>query len=250
MRKSHALILFALSVACLAQAAGAAEVNLNAAIVGAFPVGTFADKDNIIYQAPYGWSARGGGAGTGLGFNLEVETRVGGVTWVGFRFGYLEYSADAGAAKDFINSKPDTSGSVDEITELEASWTNTFMSFPVRFVARDFKTGSTYLKLDIGWAKVATRYEGTMREGDPGVDRAVEAEFKYGNQFFLAAGIGADYRVWESLAILAELKFTWIFTWSAETTAAIGGRTVRSELNTDIQSVDLSVGVRLPVGGI
>jgi hypothetical protein len=89
-----------------------------------------------------------------------------------------------------------------------------------------------------------------MREGDPGVDRAVEAEFKYGNQFFLAAGIGADYRVWESLAILAELKFTWIFTWSAETTAAIGGRTVRSELNTDIQSVDLSVGVRLPVGGI
>jgi opacity protein-like surface antigen len=244
------VLLTATALALISLPVGAAEVNVNGALVGAFPIGAFGERDNIIYQAPYGWSARGGGAGTGLGFNLEIETQVGKVTWIGFRFGYVEHGADASAVKDYINSIPDPPDSVDEITALDGSWTNTFISFPVRFVARDFNTGSTYLKFDFGWVKVGTQYEGTVREEDPPSERPVEAEFNYGNKFFLAAGLGADFRVSKSLAILAEVKYVYMFTHGSEATSTVAGRPIRTELNFDLKTVEVVVGVRIPVGGI
>jgi hypothetical protein len=247
---SIVLLLIAAAVASGALPACASEVNISGSIVGAFPVGAFAEKEGIIYQAPYGWSARGGGAGTGLGFNLEIETRVGNVTWIGFRFGYMGYGADASAVRDYINSLPDTSAGADEITALDGSWTNTFISFPFRFVARNFETGSTYLKFDLGWVKVGTSYEGTVTEEDPPSERPVEAQFNYGNNFFLAGGVGADFRVSGSIAILAEVKYVYMFTHGSEATSTVSARSIRSELNFDLKTVEVVVGVRIPVGGI
>lgn len=251
MKTSLALIVSAVIASSAASPAGAAEVNFNGTLVGAFPVGAFAEKDGIIKQASYGWSALGGAAGTGLGFNLELETKIGKVTWVGFRFGYVKYGADATEVMDFINSRPDTSGVEDEISALDATWTHTFMSFPVRFVAREFKSGSTYLRFDIGWVRVTNSYEGTYRVESPPAEQPVEFEIKFGNQFFLGGGVGADFRVGKSVAILAEVRYNYIFFSGAESVATTPGEDPFRVLSRfDAQTVEVVVGVRIPLSGI
>ncbi len=249
MRKPVGPVLLVIALACAAPPAQAAEVNFNAGIVGAFPIAAFAEKDGIIHQAPYGWSARGGGAETGFGFNLELETRVGKVTWVGFRFGYVRHGADASGVKDFVNGVPDTSGTRGEITALDGAWACTSIGLPVRFVARDYKWGTTYLKLDVGWTRVTCSYDGVMDE-PTGTERPVEAQFGYGNQFFLSGGLGADFRVGKALAVIAEVKYYYTYTRGAEATSTIAGSVIRSQLYYDTQTVEVLVGVRMPLGGI
>jgi len=250
MRISLTLMLCALALGCAASTAGAAEVNFGGTIVGAFPVGAFADTEGIIGQSPYGWRAIGGAAGTGFGFNLELETRVGKVTWVGLRFGYVKYGADATDLRNYINSVPDTSSTPQEVTAMDGTWTNTFISFPFRFIARDFQSGNAYLKFDIGWVKVTNSYEGTVRLGDPPADNPFTADFKLGNQFFLAGGVGVDFRVGKSLAIIAEVRYNYIFLGGAEATSTVGLRTIRSVQDFNPQTVEVVVGVRIPLGGI
>lgn len=243
------LVLLAASLLSAALPA-AAEFNFAATLVGALPIGTFAEKDGIIGAAPYGWRAVGGGAETGFGFNLELETRVGKVTWVGLRFGYVKHGADAGDLMRYINSLPDTSAAPEEITAMEGDWTETFISVPVRFIAREFRTGSTYLRFDIGWAKVTGTYDGTVRYEDPPAEETFTSEFKFGNQFFLAGGVGVDFMVGESLSIVAEAGYCRIFLSGAEATGAVGPRTVNSIQDFDIQTVEFALGVRIPLGGI
>jgi hypothetical protein len=250
MKTSLAFVLCAVLALGAALPSAAGEVNFNGTLVGAFPVGGFADKDGIVKQAPYGWSALGGAAGTGLGFNLEIETRIGKVTWLGFRFGYVKYGGDASEVMDYINSRPDTSGVEDEITALDATWTHTFMSFPVRFVARDFKSGSTYLRFDIGWVRVTNCYEGTYSVEAPPAEEAIEFDARFGNQFFLAGGVGADFRVGKSLAVIAELRYNYIFSSGVEGLTTVAGQSYKIHGRFDAQTVEAVVGLRIPLSGI
>jgi hypothetical protein len=250
MRVSLALLLCTLALGCAALPAYAAEVNFAGTIVGAFPVGAFADKEGIISQSPYGWRAIGGAAGTGFGFNLELETRVGKVTWLGLRFGYVKYGADATDLRNYINSVPDTSSTPQEVTAMDGAWTHTFISFPVRFIARDFKSGNTCIRVDIGWVKVTNSYDGTVSYGDPPADQPFTSDFNLGNQFFLAAGVGVDFRVGKSLAIITEVRYNYIFLGGAEATSTAGLKTIRALQDFNAQTVEVVVGVRIPLGGI
>lgn len=250
MKTPLAMIIFAAAVGCAALSAGAAEVNFNATLVGAIPVGAFAEKEHIISQSSYGWTATGGAAGMGLGLNLELETRVGKVTWVGLRFGYVKHGADATDLKNFVNSIPDTSATAGDVTAMDGTWTQTFISFPVRFIARDFESASTYLRFDIGWVKVTNSYEGTVSSGDPPAERSFASDFKFGNQFFLAGGVGVDFRVGKSLAITAEVRYSHVFLRGAEATSSVGTKVARAVQDFDMRTVELVVGVRIPLGGI
>jgi opacity protein-like surface antigen len=250
MKRILSVAVGILATGCMAFPSLAAEVNLGTTIVGAFPVGAFAEKENIIDQAPYGWSARGGGAETGFGFNLELETRIAKVVMAGFRFGYVKYGADAADVRAYINdilSRLDPSG---EVTALDATWTHTFMSFPFRFIARDFSSGRTYVRLDIGWVKATNGFDGNIRFDDPPGETGFASEFNLGNQFFLAVGAGLDIRVGEKYAVITEVRYTHIFSDGSEATASVAGSVIRAEQRFDTQTVEVAVGVRIPISGI
>lgn len=250
MRSALPLVMGIVIVVSAAFPSVAAEVNLNATVVGAVPVGSFAESEHIINQAPYGWSASGGGASTGFGFNLELETRVKSIVMVGFRFGYVKYGADAADVQTFINGFLDASGSESEVTALDATWAHTIMSFPVRFIARDYDWGNTYVRFDVGWVKVGNSFDGTIRLEDPPMDQSFASDFNLGNQFFLAGGLGVDFRVGKNYAIITEVRFNQIFSRGAEATASVGGSAIRAEMNFDTQTVEIVVGLRIPLSGI
>ena len=249
MRCGTTLLLVIVFFGCIAPAA-VAEVNFGVSLAGAIPVGTFADKEGIIQDARFGYSAVGGAAKAGLGFNLELETRVSKVMMLGFRFGYVKYGADAADVRRYINNyieaNPELEG---EVTSLDATWTHTFMSFPIRAIAREASWGRTYLRFDIGWVKIKNSFDGGMVLGEYG-EQSFSSDFNLGSQFFLAGGVGADIKVGDRYAIIAEFRYNHIFSDGAEATATIvtGTITARQDFNT--QTVEFVVGLRIPLSGI
>jgi opacity protein-like surface antigen len=250
MKRIPAVVTGILIAGCAAFPSIAAEVNFGATVTGAIPVGAFAEKENIIDQARYGWSARGGGANTGFGFNLELETRIAKVVMAGFRFGYVKYGADAADVRAYINDILDRFESGAEVTALDASWTHTFMSFPFRFIARDFKSGKTYVRLDVGWVKVSNSFDGSIRSEDPPGESSFASDFNLGNQFFLALGAGVDFRVGKNYAIITEVRYNYIFSDGAEATTSVVGTGIRAEQRFNTQTVEIAVGLRIPLSGM
>lgn len=250
MKRILSVVVAILITGCTALPLIAAEVNFAATVAGAIPVGAFAEKENVIDQADYGWSARGGWAKTGFGLNLELETRVAKVVMAGFRFGYLKYGADPADVQAYINDILDRAGTGGEVTELDATWTHAFMSFPFRFIARDFESGKTYVRLEIGWVKVNNGFDGNIRLEIPPVETSFASEFDLGNQFFLAVGAGIDFRVWDKYAIITEVKYNHIFSDGSEASTSIMGTVVRAVQRFDTQTVEIAVGLRIPLSGI
>ena len=228
----------------------AADVNFGAMLVGAIPIGPFSDEESIIDQSAYGWSARGGGAGTGFGFELLLETRISKITWAGLRFEYAECGADAGEAMSSINGLLETAGLDSTVTGLDASWAQTYIGFPFRFIARDFKSGCTYVRFDIGWVKIINTYEGTVTSANPRGGSSFNSEFNFGNQFFLVGGLGVDFRAGDKIAVTAEVRYSHVFLSGAEATASMAGQIVQVGQSYDMRTVEIAVGVRIPISGI
>jgi opacity protein-like surface antigen len=240
-----------LSAAVSSAAAGAAaEVNFAATLEGSMPVGALGDKDNIIDPSAHGWAGSGGGAETGFGFSLEIEKRVSRIGFVGFRFGYVEHGAGADGVRDFINSELAAAESGSQVTALDAQWKSAFLCFPIRFIARDFSRGNAYVRLDIGWAKVGYILDGTLASEAPAAEQAIRADCNMGNHFFFGVGLGADFQLGERLAVVAEVRYGNILMSGAEATATIAGLSLRSVQNFNMQTVQIAVGVRLPISGI
>jgi hypothetical protein len=250
MKRAIEVLACAAIMVSLAGSARALEVNFAPTVTAVFPMGAFAESEGIIHQAPYGWSASGGGANTGFGFNLEIETRLTDVIMMGFRFGYVKHNADAAGVERFINDMFEHDGTAAEVSSLDASWTHTFMSFPIRAIAQRTGWGETYLRFDIGWVKIKNSFDGEMLAGEPQTRTSFSSDYALGSHFFLAGGGGVDFDLGGGYSVIAEIRYNFIFPGGADATASVGGTTIRAVQDFNPRTLDIVVGLRIPLSGV
>jgi hypothetical protein len=245
--KAHRIIYAGvlLGAALIAQV-HAAEFNLSVSAGGAVPVGDFGKKTDIIgsTSGSDSYSAVGGAAETGFGFDVELEAGVARRVFVGGTFGYSRHSADA---KDLIESGIPSLASL--VKGVDAAWTFSCLGGFVRVVALESPTLSLYGKLGIGMAKVKNTFDVTLDLGPFG-ESTFTSDFNLGNQIYLTGGLGGEYRVFERVWLVGEVRLKHVNTDGAEATAHFSEYEITGAQNFNTRSLDIMAGLRFPLSGI
>jgi hypothetical protein len=235
-----ALCLFAFTAACQA-----APFNLTFSIGPSMPVGDFGEKEDIVevgYSGTY--DATGGGAETGIAFNIELEVQAARRVYVGGRFGYSRHGADA---SDIVN----TFLMINDITEVDANWTFTTLGAFVRVVAVETPAMSIYGRGGLGASKMKNSFDVTFPAEEPGGQTATfTSDFDLGNQFYFAATVGLEYRLSERIHLIGEFRFTNLRSDGAEATASFMEYSLTGTQAYNTSIFDAVFGVRIPLSGI
>jgi hypothetical protein len=245
MKSYTAIISLCLLAALLVVPASATDFAFRLTMGPGIPIGDFAKKTDIIQPGEAGaYDATGGAAETGLGFNLEIEAEVTPRVFVGGRFGYHRYDADATDVLDKL-IKP----LVPTVDDITAEWTTTLMGGFVRVVALGTQAWNVYGRAGIGAAKTKNAFDVAFNIADLG-RQTMTSDFDLGNKFYMSGALGAEYRIGENLLLVTEVGLRHIFSDGAEATATAGEYDLRGTQKFNAQVFDLMFGIRFPLTGL
>jgi opacity protein-like surface antigen len=235
-----ALCLFVFSAAC-----HAAPFNLTFSVGPSMPVGDFGEKEDIVELGYFGtYDATGGGAETGIGFNVELEVQAARRIYAGGRFGYSRHGADA---SDIVN----TFLMINGVTEVDANWTFTTLGAFVRVVALQTPVMSIYGRGGLGASKMKNSFDVTFPAEEPGGQTAtITSDFDLGSQFYFAGTLGLEYRLSERIHLISEFRFTNLRSDGAEATASFMEYSLTGTQAYNTSIFDAVFGVRIPLSGI
>jgi hypothetical protein len=243
MRRCLWLLSVCLAAALTAGPAGAADLGFTFAIGPSLPIGNFGEKTDIIEVGDQGeYSATGGGAETGLGFNIELEIKVTPRISIGGVFGYRRYNADA---SDILEKlvKP----AIPAVRGIDAKWTATLLGGLVRVSAFESEAWRVYAKAGLGSAKLTNAFDVTFDV--PGSESmTVTSDFDLGNKFYLDGAVGMEYKLRDNILLVGEVGLCDFFFDGTEATATAGEYELTGTQKFDAQVFNAMLGIRVLFG--
>lgn len=245
MRRCLWLIATCLLATLMASQAGAADLAFNFTLGPGFPVGAFAEKTDIVEIGESGaYDATGGGAETGLGFNIELEAQVSPRISVGGVFGYQRYGADASDIMETLIRPVEAS-----VTGIDAQWTATLLGGFVRVLAFESGAWRVYAKAGLGAAKMKNAFDVTF--DIPGTGKiTTTSDFDLGNKFYGSGTLGMEYKLRHNLFLVTELGLCSLFFDGAEASSTAGEYELTGTQKFNAQVFNLMFGIKIPLGGM
>ena len=246
MRIHHAVCLGVLLGMVLVAPAGALDFNLAASAGSAVPLGDFAKTTGIIEPLPDsdGYSAVGGAAESGFGFNMEIDVGLVPRIFVGGEFGYSRHNADAA---DLLESG--LAGLASFVENVDVTWTFTLLGGFARVIVVDTPVFDLYGRVGIGVAKVKNTFDIVLDVPLVG-EAEFTSDFDLGSVVYLAGGIGGEFRIAGPVSLTGELRLKHVQTDGAEATATFSDYEITGTQNFNTRTLDVLVGLRFPLAGI
>jgi hypothetical protein len=245
MRVHRAVCISVLLGIVLVAQARAAEFNLTVSAVSAVPFGDFAKKTGIVEATSDStYSAVGGAAESGFGFNVEIDVRVVPRVFVGGEFGYSRHNADA---TDLVENG--LSDLAPFVKNLDATWTFSSLGCFARVIALDTPVFGLYGRVGIGVAKVKNSFDVVLDVPLMG-EAQFTSDFDLGNVLYLTGGVGGEFKVAGWASLVGELRLRHVNTDGAKATAAFSTYEITGTQNFQTQTFDIVIGLRFPLSGI
>jgi opacity protein-like surface antigen len=245
MRQKSVVAAIAISLVVLVTSLQAAPFNLALSVGPSLPMGDFGETEDIIEPTFFGkYDAAGGGAETGFGFNIELEVQAAHRVYVGGRFGYSRYGADASDIMDKFLEGTGVSG-------VDATWAFTTVGVFARITALETPAMSVYGRGGMGASKMKNSVDITISVPEAG-DQTISttADFDLGSQFYFAGVLGLEYRISERVSLVGEFRLTNLRSDGAEATATVMDTSLTGTQVYNATVLDAVFGVRIPLSGI
>lgn len=207
------------------------------------PSGAFAQKQDIVETSIPGWSytAKGGGAEGGIGWDFDFGIRVHKRVRVGGSLGYSELDADATDVCEKV-VKP----VVPYVEDIQSQWVMRYVGVLMRIDALKIGDLDFYARLGAGVVRVRNEIDVQTVRGN------LPMEFDFRNQFYFCLGCGFESLLAPNMGFVCEVIFNQILSDGAE--ASGSPRAFGSTYNLhgvqrfDMQVIRIKFGVRMNLG--